>query len=70
VNGRSEYGYTALHMAGSLDILNALLSRGADPTLLNGQNLSPLMMQVLNNRIDCVARLLNELRVREAKKLQ
>jgi len=64
VNRRSRSGNTALHGARSLDILNALLDRGADPTLLNIKHLCPLLNYTNFEGVDRVARLLQDPRVR------
>jgi hypothetical protein len=70
VNATSLCGYTPLHMAPSLDILAALLNRGADPTLLNRFGRTPLMSQALYGRIDIVTRLLQDPRVRATVNVQ
>ena len=64
VNSRTSYGQTPLHAAGSLDVLSALLDRGADPTLLDTQNQTPLIPVAYYQRVDIVARLLQDPRVR------
>jgi len=47
VNARADFGLTATHAARSLDILNALCSRGADPTLSGvPRGRTPLMCHV------------------------
>jgi len=64
VNTRVSGGQTPLHGACSLDVLNVLLDRGADPTLLDEYNASPLMFAANFGNVDIVARLLQESRVR------
>jgi len=64
VNGTIENGISALHLAGSLDILTALLDRGADPIQPNRYSELPLMSQVIAGTIEVVARLLQDPRVR------
>ena len=59
VNATTSFGLTPLHWADSLDILNALLDRGADPTV-RSDGLTPLMGQVLHQNVDNVARLLQD----------
>lgn len=65
VNGRAYHGKTPLLVARSLDILNALLVRGADPSLFC-KTWSPFLEDVRSERIDCVERLLQDPRVRAA----
>ena len=60
VNKRIYNGQISLHAVHSLDILNALLDRGADPTLLRDEGFSPLMQHANYGRIDMVARLLKD----------
>lgn len=64
VNGRLAYGLLPLHVACSLDILNALLDRGADPTLVDNCKQSSLTFYASDGQSDLVARLLQDPRVR------
>lgn len=57
-------GQTALAIIDTLDILNALLDRGADPTFPDFDGISPLMHHVIPIRVDMVNRLLRDARVR------
>jgi len=63
VNGRAYRGLNPLHIAKSLNVLNALLDRGADPTLVDDNNRSALMYCVVRGEADYVARLLQDPRV-------
>ena len=45
VNGTMADGTSAFHAAGSLDILTALLDRGADPTLAGNNAVAPSYLQ-------------------------
>ena len=63
VNGRAWSGRVPLHQAETLDMLNALLDRGADPTLQNHGGMSPLMTQMYYVVFDNVERLLHDPRV-------
>jgi ankyrin repeat protein len=58
VNGKSQYGNTPLHRAASLDILNALLERVADPTIQTNVGWSPLMDCTFRGKTDLVKRML------------
>jgi len=60
VNGKAKNGLTPLHVANSLDVLNALLDRGADPILASNDGLSPLMNCAIRGGVDVVARLLQD----------
>lgn len=54
-------GFTALHWAarnGSADLIDLLLAHGADLNLRNGDNATPLMLAIVNDRFDLAARLL------------
>ena len=64
VNATMSDGSTATHTASSLDTLNALLDHGADPTLQDKDGWTILMWQSFFKRVDVVARLLQEPRVR------
>lgn len=64
VNGRSFRGWTPVHRARSLNILIALLERGADPTVLDDNQCSPLMHHAQTGRANYVIRLLQDPRVR------
>jgi len=70
VNARSNHGITPLNDAQSLDILTALLDRDADPTMLNNDGMSPLMIQAIYGRFDSVKRLLQDPRVRATIDMQ
>ena len=70
VNGKSQYGNTPLHRAASLDILNALLDRGADPTFRSNVGWSPLMYHASFGRACLVKRLLQDPRVRASVDMQ
>jgi len=47
-----------------LDLLNAFLARGANPTARDHPQRTPLITQVQNEQVDLVARLLQDPRVR------
>lgn len=65
VNGTNEDGASALHYAVfSLDILTALLDRGADPTISSSHGVRPLKWGAQHGTVDVVARLLQDPRVR------
>jgi len=70
VNARSSHGLTPIHGAQSLDILTALLDRGADPTMLTNDGWSPLMHNVFFGRFDNVKGLLQDARVRATIDMQ
>jgi hypothetical protein len=70
INARAWYGNTPLHAAATLDILIALLDRGADPTVLTNHGWTPLMSQAFDGRVDCMARLLQDSRVRATINVQ
>jgi hypothetical protein len=64
VNVRTRTGlYPPLQLAQSLDILAALLSRGANPLLKNLLGQSALIHQAASGHVDNVARLLQDPRV-------
>ena len=66
VNGTTPLGSTPLHYPGSLDILTALMDRGANPTLSDNRGWTPLMGQACRGKPDNVGRLLEDPRVRAA----
>ena len=71
VNATTRYGETPIHHASSLDILTALLDRGADPTLRNGYSgWNSLMLQVRHGIVENVARLLQDPGVRASVNVQ
>ena len=70
VNAATWNGYIPIHWACSLAILNALLDRGADPTLTNDNGTSPLMWQASEGDIGIMAHLLQDPRVRATVNLQ
>ena len=70
VNGKRQYGETPLHRAASLDVLDALMDRGADPTLRSNVGWSPLMYHTFKGKTDRVKRLLQDPRVRASVDVQ
>jgi len=64
VDARLPRGQTLLAETDSFDIFNALLDRGADPTLLDVYGMSLIMHHARYIRGDMVRRLLQDLRVR------
>ena len=70
IDARLKDGQTPLHAARSLKILKALLACDADPTALDYNGTSPLMCHAFFGRVDIVARLLQDPRVRETIDLQ
>lgn len=64
VNARCYSGYTALHWTCSLDILTVLLDRDGDPTFVGDGDWSPLTSCVAVGNLECLARLLQDPRVR------
>jgi len=71
VNGRcSKHQYTPLYWACSLNVLDALLERGADPTALDCAGFTPLMYNAQIGSVDLVARLLQDQRVRATIDIQ
>jgi len=59
-----------LHHARSLDILNALMDRGADPCAADRAGVPPLMRHVHDRSVEIVARLLQDPRVRATVNMQ
>ena len=70
VNARSGDGRTSLHVAPSLDVLNAFLDRGGDPNLLNCRGVSALMQHTFFGQVRLVKRLLQDPRVRASVDVQ
>eukprot|EP00624_Nannochloropsis_granulata_P001445 evm.model.NODE_17242_length_7764_cov_16.608450.2 len=70
VNVRTRTGYTPLQLARSLDILAALLERGANPVLQNLLGQSALIHQAASGHVDNVARLLQDSRVQATVNLK
>lgn len=64
LNARNKHGNTPLHVAESLDVLDALLDRNADPILPNNGGMPPVMNHMLFGRAGNVKRLLQDPRVR------
>lgn len=64
VNAADESGDVPLHHAKSLDVLNALLDCGADPSIVISHKLTPLMLYVIWRKSEMVGRLLQDPRVR------
>jgi hypothetical protein len=60
VNNKTYWGQTPLCVALSLDMLNALLNRGADSIVLNRKNQSPLMLYAYYGTVHTMARLLQD----------
>ena len=60
VNGTNEDGASAVHYAVSLDILTALLDRGADPIVADNRGVRPLMRGAQHGTVDVVAHLLQD----------
>jgi hypothetical protein len=60
-NSRIYHGYALLHTVSSLDMLNVLLDRDADPTVLSDDRFPPLMLYT--RQVELVARMLQEPRV-------
>ena len=59
-----------LHYADTLDILNALMDRGADPIVPDYEDKAPLAWQASCGTVDMVARLLQDPRVRATVNMQ
>lgn len=71
VNAKAYCGNTALFSAASLEVLNALLDRGADPIALSNHGTTPLMHYVSGRRrYGMVNRLLQDPRVRATSDMQ
>jgi len=66
----ADEGTPLHHVSESLDILTVLLNRGADPTMLNNDGMSPLMYHVFWGRADVVKPLLEDPRVRATIDMQ
>ena len=69
-NATTSRGLSALYEAYSLDIVTALLDRGADPIPLDNDGVSPLMRHAWVGRVKVVARLLRDPRVRATINIQ
>ena len=70
VNARSGDGRTSLHVAPSLDVLNAFLDRGGDPNLLHCRGVSALMQHTFFGQVRLVKRMLQDPRVRASVDVQ
>ena len=70
VNGTTAFGHTPLQCVASVDILTALLDRGAGPNMAGPGGMLPLMSQVRFGRVEEVARLLQDPRVRATVNVQ
>jgi len=70
VNATGKYGCTPPHDARSLDILTALMDRGANPNLPTHNGMIPLMFQAAIEHVGHVACLLQDPRVRATIKMQ
>lgn len=55
---------TPLHVAGSLEIVIALMDRGADPTRLDNDQWTPVMRLTFQGEVEVVEYLLQDARVR------
>ena len=64
VNGRTRNGSAPVHHAMHADVLGFLIESGAEPVVWNDKGWTPLMHQVRAGRAECVARLLEDPRVR------
>lgn len=64
VNCRNMFEATPLHGARSPDIITALFDRGVDPILVDEYGRSPLMTHAHYAPVECLARLLEDERVR------
>jgi hypothetical protein len=60
INARDGIGQTAIFYAPSVEVLNFLLDRGADPTLLDDLGCSLLMKLNCSWDSACMARLLQD----------
>lgn len=63
VNATNEKRVTSLHITQPLDVFNALLTCGADPSLLDSHGFNQLMMRALDGRFEKVKRLLQDPRM-------
>lgn len=70
VNKRIFDGQTPFHGVRSLETLNALLDRGADPTALDENNDSPLICHTYFRRVNIMAHLLKDPHVRATINVQ
>ena len=72
VNGTDWFGYGPLHLAKSLDVLDALLDCAADPIQLDSDGSTPLMVQMINEsqNYNLVGRLLQDPRVQASVNVQ
>lgn len=64
VNGRSSVGLRPLSGASCPDVIMALLECGADPLTKSRTGCTPLIECAMSGYVDCVARLLEDPRVR------
>ena len=64
VNGTAEDGKIALHYLNPIDILTALLDRGANPAVADFDGVLPLMLRAARGSVDGMARLLQDPRAR------
>lgn len=64
VDGRTINGSTAIHHVIDAEVLGLLMDRGAEPVVRNDKGWTPLMHHVRAGRPECVARLLEDPRVR------
>jgi len=60
VNATTGGEMSPIHYADTLDILNALMDRGADPIVPHCEDKAPLMPQAAYGTVDVVARLLQD----------
>jgi hypothetical protein len=64
VNAATSQGATPVHGAFTLDLLSALLDRGADPSKLDRHGITALMSQATLGEDGAIARLLEDPRIR------
>ena len=64
VNAATSQGATPIHGAFTLDLLNALLDRGTDPSKLDRHGITALMSQATLGEDGAIGRLLEDPRVR------